>query len=65
MGVVAQILVTERFDEGLMMMRSLLGWDLIDMTYVSVNLSSGRKGKFGVSKERQPFDELPKDVSID
>ncbi|CAN0546323.1 unnamed protein product, partial [Ectocarpus sp. 12 AP-2014] len=56
------VLVTERFDESLMVMRSLLGWDLIDMTYVSVNRSSGRKGKFGVSKERVPFDELPKDV---
>ncbi|CAM9307103.1 unnamed protein product [Ectocarpus sp. 4 AP-2014] len=56
------VLVTERFDESLMVMRSLLGWDLIDMTYVSVNRSSGRKGKFGVSKERVPFNELPIDV---
>lgn len=61
--VFAQILLTERFDESLMVMRSLLGWDLIDVTYVSVNRSSGREGKFGVSKERVPFDELPKDVS--
>ncbi|CAB1102036.1 unnamed protein product [Ectocarpus sp. CCAP 1310/34] len=56
------VLVTERFDESLMVMRSLLGWDLVDMTYVSVNRSSGRKGKFGVSKERVPFDHLPEDV---
>lgn len=56
------ILLTERFDEGLMVLRNLLGWHLVDMTYVSVNLTAGRRGRKGVLKDRSPFEKLPKDV---
>lgn len=58
-----QILLTERFDEGLMVLRNLLGWHLVDMTYVTVNRTAGREGRKGILKDRSPFDELPKDVS--
>lgn len=28
-----QVLLTERFDEGLMVMRRIFGWEMVDMTY--------------------------------
>lgn len=45
-----------------MVMRNLLRWDLIDMTYLPVNLSSTRRTSRGSIKTRTPFEELPKDV---
>lgn len=57
-----QILITERFDEGLMVLRNLLRWHLVDMTYTSVNKTAGREGRMGVLKDRSPFEKLPKDV---
>lgn len=31
-----QVILTEQFDEGLMVLRRLLGWQMIDMTYCSM-----------------------------
>ncbi|CAM9664893.1 unnamed protein product [Scytosiphon promiscuus] len=56
------ILLTERFEEGLMVLRRLLGWHLIDMTFISVNRSAGRQSKNGVLPERSPFEKLPGDI---
>jgi len=45
-----------------MVLKNLLGWHLVDMTYTSVNRSAGRPNRKGWSKERTPFAELPKEV---
>ena len=60
----AQILLTERFDEGLMVLRNLLKWHLVDMTYIPVNKTAGRNGRTatGDLKDRAHFDNLPEDV---
>eukprot|EP00752_Nemacystus_decipiens_P008220 g7350.t1 len=58
------ILLTERFDEGLMVMRNLLKWHLVDVTYVPVNKTFGRLGRTatGAIKGRSHFENLPEDV---
>lgn len=58
-----QVLLTEKFDESLMIMRHILGWHLIDMTYVYLNQTAGLKKRGEVLKDRSPFDNLPSDVS--
>lgn len=45
-----------------MVLRNLLKWHLVDMTYVSVNKTAGRIGRTGVLKDRSPFEKLPQDV---
>lgn len=57
-----KILLAERFDESLVVLRNLLRWHLIDVTYVPNNLTAGRVGAGGILKERLPFDDLPKHV---
>ena len=37
LGQFAMILQAEHFDEGLVVMRKLFGWDMIDITYTSLN----------------------------
>lgn len=34
--VVRKVLLTEQFDEGLMVLRRMLEWDMIDLTYVAL-----------------------------
>lgn len=59
-----KIILTEEFDEGLMVLRRLLGWEMMDMTYVSmyktVNGAHRFDGKPLVSSPR--FDDLPEQV---
>lgn len=54
------MLLTDRFDEGLMVLRRLLGWSMIDMTYMMLNEttmgSSGWDDKPVVG--RPSFDDL-------
>lgn len=56
-----KIFLTERFDEGLMALRRLLGWSMIDMTYMKlIQTKAGSKrwdGKPFV--DRPSFEELP------
>lgn len=56
--------LTERFDEGLMVLRRLLGWEMVDMTYLSmyktVTGSSRYDGKPLI--ESPHFDDLPEHV---
>lgn len=61
-----KILLTEEFDEGLMVMRRLLGWEMVDMTYVSmyktVDGAHRFDGKLLVSAPH--FEDLPEHVRI-
>ncbi|CBJ29127.1 conserved unknown protein [Ectocarpus siliculosus] len=36
------VMLTERMDESLMILRSLLGWHMIDVTYASLKARQGR-----------------------
>ena len=40
-----QVLLTERFDESLMVMRHILGWHMIDMFHVYLNQTAVLKKK--------------------
>ena len=61
-----QVLLTDRFAEGLMLLRNLFGWHLIDMSYVVLNETSSRmrapkkdKAKIGGVKGYRPsFEDL-------
>eukprot|EP00904_Undaria_pinnatifida_P000826 jgi/Undpi1/10744/HiC_scaffold_29.g13192.m1 len=60
------VLLTDRFAEGLMLLRNMFRWHLIDMSYIVLNQTStrvgGRKGqearKLGAQVHRPVFDEL-------
>ncbi|CAM9324747.1 unnamed protein product [Pylaiella littoralis] len=58
------VILTEDFDEGLMVMRRLFGWSMIDMTYVTVlKTISGRKRYDGKKLVESPrFEDLPQHV---
>eukprot|EP00904_Undaria_pinnatifida_P003356 jgi/Undpi1/13020/HiC_scaffold_8.g02683.m1 len=56
------VMITERFDESLMVLRHILRWHMIDMTYVYLNQTAGLKKGGEVLPERSPFDELPRNV---
>lgn len=62
-----KVIVTEEFDEGLMVLRRLLDWQMIDMTYsVMYKTEDGSTrydGKPLVNKPR--FEDLPRNVSAD
>lgn len=62
-----QVLLTERFDEGLMVLRHLLRWHMIDMTYstlMETKIGSQRyDGKY--LKHAPKFDDLDKAVRPD
>ncbi len=60
-----QVFLTERFDEGLMIMRRLLGWDMIDMTYSRMmETKAGARRWDGKELKNVPkWDDLPKWVS--
>lgn len=60
------MLLTEEFDEGLMMMRRLLGWEMIDMTYSRMmETKAGARRWDGKELKNVPdWDELPKWVSF-
>ncbi|CAM9891608.1 unnamed protein product [Ascophyllum nodosum] len=58
------ILLTDRFDEGLMVLRKLMGWHMIDMTYMTLRITKIPTRRLVGSKfeERPHFDELPTEV---
>lgn len=58
---VCQILLTEKLDEGLMVLRRLLGWDLIDVTYTKMmETKQGTKRYDGQVLAAVPnFEDLP------
>lgn len=60
----AQIISTESFDEGLVVLRRLLGWHMIDITYASMFATkSGTTRYDGLPLVDVPhFDDLPKPV---
>ncbi|CAN0545185.1 unnamed protein product [Ectocarpus sp. 12 AP-2014] len=46
-----------------MVLRNLMGWHLVDMTYIPDDRTGGEEGPTGVVRnDSSPFDELPKDV---
>lgn len=50
------MILTEEFDEGLMVLRRLLGWDMIDMTYCSMY-----KTKKGATRyDGKPLVDVPR-----
>lgn len=57
-------MLTDRFDEGLMVLRNLLGWRLIDMSYSFLNKTRSkspnktRKRRAAVKDHMPTFDEL-------
>lgn len=57
-------MLTERLDEGLMLLRHLLNWRMIDITYMTLNKTvKGRRrwdGKPFI--DRPEFEDLPKEV---
>ena len=55
-----QVFLTERFDEGLMVLRRILGWDMIDMTYTSMKVSEAGSYRWDGRPlvDRPPFDDL-------
>ena len=57
-----QVIITERFDEGLLLLRQMLRWELIDLTYVVVNeTKDSNKANNGKSFVNPPdFDDLPR-----
>lgn len=59
-----QILLTERFDEGLLLLRHMLGWSLIDLTYFSLNKNKeGTRRWDGKLLAGEPhFDDLSQEV---
>ncbi|CAM9149828.1 unnamed protein product [Ectocarpus sp. 4 AP-2014] len=58
------ILLTEEFDEGLMVLRRLLRWEMVDMTYVSVfKTTAGARRYDGKPLVNSPrFEDLPVQV---
>ena len=59
------MILSERMDEGLMMLRRDLGWQMVDMTYsVLLETKAGeRRGWDGRELKNRPrFSELPKQV---
>lgn len=61
-----QILLTEQFDEGLMVMRRMLGWGMIDMTYARMmETKSGTRRWDGKELKDVPhFEDLTNWVSL-
>lgn len=57
-------MLTEQFDEGLLVLRHLLGWNLVDLTYIKANITKkGAKRWDGLPLVDAPhFDDLPKEV---
>lgn len=60
-------MLTERFDEGLCLLRRLMGWHLIDITYTRCNETGStitwKMSKDGSKVFRRPhFEELPVEV---
>ena len=57
-----QIVLTEQFDEGLMVLRRLLGWDMIDMTYAKMKVSTEGYTRWDGKQlvARPSFDDLSK-----
>eukprot|EP00904_Undaria_pinnatifida_P012659 jgi/Undpi1/8523/HiC_scaffold_25.g10990.m1 len=64
LSVFKLIFPTERFDEGLMVLRRLLGWSMIDMTYLYLNeTKAGAKRWDGKTFVDPPsFDDLPEKI---
>lgn len=59
-------MLTEKFDEGLMILRRLLGWDMIDMTYARMmQTKQGSRRWDGKTLKNVPdFYSLPKWVGL-
>lgn len=59
-----KVLLTEEFDEGLMVLRRLLRWEMVDMTYVSVyKTTAGARRYDGKPLVDAPrFEDLPVQV---
>lgn len=63
----SKVLLTEEFDEGLMVLRRLLKWDMVDMTYLSMyKTAKGSRRYDGKELVDAPhFDDLPEHVRRD
>lgn len=63
-------MLTERFDEGILLLRRLMGWHMIDVAYVPVNESKRSKSSWvardgtEVRGRRPHFDDLPREVRL-
>ena len=61
----SQVILTEAFDEGLMVLRRLMGWEMIDMTYSRMmETKAGSRRWDGKEMKNVPhFHELDPSVS--
>lgn len=61
-----KILLTERLDEGLMVLRRLMRWDLIDVTYVSLYKTTAGSRRYDgkVLADVPHFDDLRPQVNL-
>lgn len=57
-------MLTERLDEGLLVLRHLLHWQLIDLTYMTLNETKGGSRRWDGKPfvDIPHFDDLPKEV---
>eukprot|EP00904_Undaria_pinnatifida_P012460 jgi/Undpi1/8344/HiC_scaffold_25.g10812.m2 len=58
------IFLTDRFDEGLMILRRILGWSMIDMTYITLNETKAGSRRWDGKPfvDTPSFDDLPEKV---
>ena len=56
--------MTERLDEGLLVLRHLMGWHLIDVTYMTLNETKEGQRRWDGKPfvDRPDFDDLSKEV---
>lgn len=59
-----KVVLTEKFDEGLMVMRRLMGWEMMDMTYTSMYKTVNGAHRFDGKPlvESPHFEDLPEHV---
>lgn len=62
--VVRKVLLTERFDEGLMVLRRMLNWDIIDTSYLTLfkTRAGGRRYDGKKLSDVPHFDSLRPEV---
>lgn len=64
--LLAQVMLTERMDESLMILRSLLGWHMIDVTYASLNATRAGARRYDGKPliDRPDFCHLSEEVRL-
>lgn len=63
----SKVMLTEEVDEGLMVLRRLLKWDMVDMTYLSMYKTTKGSTRYDGKElvDTPHFDDLPEHVRRD